>query len=86
MPPIITGLLNSKKYTTSAEPESYKEKKEPDPFPRENYIDARIVFDQNILTAQGYAFSDFALKIWDWFNIYDYEGEKEELRKQFTPD
>ncbi|MBY8989266.1 MAG: hypothetical protein KGD58_00800 [Candidatus Lokiarchaeota archaeon] len=38
--------------------------------------------EKNILTAQGNAFVDFALKIWDWYNAYDYEGEREELEKQ----
>ncbi|MFX1302858.1 MAG: DJ-1/PfpI family protein [Promethearchaeota archaeon] len=80
-----SGILDGKKYTTSEEPLYYKEKNVPDPFPRENYVDARVVLDGNILTAKGYAFSDFALKIWDWYNIYDSEEEKEELRKQFTP-
>ena len=80
-----SGILDGKKYTTSAEPQSYEEKNEPDPFPRENYVNARLVLDGNILTAQGYAFTDFALKIWDWYNVYDYEGEKEELKDQFTP-
>jgi len=29
---------------------------------------------------------DFALKIWDLYDLYDDEGDKEELRRQFTPD
>ncbi|MFX1419372.1 MAG: DJ-1/PfpI family protein [Promethearchaeota archaeon] len=80
-----SGILDGKKYTTSADPQSYKEENKPDPFPRENYVETRLVLDGNILTAKGYAFSDFALKIWDWFDVYDDEEEKEELRKQFFP-
>jgi len=64
----------------------YEEKKEVDPFPRDTFVDKRVVQDGNIITAQGFAFVDFALKIWDWFNLYDYEEEKEELKKQFTPE
>jgi len=30
-------------------------------------------------------FADFALQIWDWFNLYEYDAEKEEYKKQFTP-
>ncbi len=79
------GVLNGIKYTTTAPPESYEEKKEEDPFPRETYIEDRVVQDGNIITAQGHAFVDFALTIWDWFNLYDNEKEKEELKIQFSP-
>ena len=78
------GILKGRKYTTSQEPKDYKEKNELDPFPRDTYVDTRIVQDGNIITAQGYAFVDFALKIWDWFNVYEYDGEREELKAQFT--
>ncbi|MEE9377711.1 MAG: DJ-1/PfpI family protein [Candidatus Lokiarchaeia archaeon] len=81
-----SGILKGKNYTTSAEPQAYKEKNEVDPFPRETYVKTRLIQDGNIITAQGYAFADFALKIWDWYDLYDYDGEKEELKKQFTPD
>jgi putative intracellular protease/amidase len=80
-----SGILNGKKYTTSALPESYQEKKEKDPFPRETYLKTRVIQDRNILTAQGYAFVDFALTIWDWYNLYDNDKEKEELKIQFSP-
>ncbi|UCC20293.1 MAG: DJ-1/PfpI family protein [Promethearchaeota archaeon] len=80
-----SGILNGKKYTTSADPQSYKEEKLEDPFPRDTYIETRIVQDGNIITAQGYAFTDFALKIWEYFDLYENEQEKEELRKQLTP-
>ncbi|MFW9827274.1 MAG: DJ-1/PfpI family protein [Candidatus Thorarchaeota archaeon] len=79
------GVLNGVKYTASAPPEEYKEKKEEDPFPREKYIEDRVVQDGNIITAQGHAFVDFALTIWDWFNLYDNEKEKKELKIQFSP-
>jgi putative intracellular protease/amidase len=78
------GVLEGVKYTTSQTPEVYEETNEIDPFPRETYLETRIIQDGNILTAQGYAFVDFALKIWDWFNVYDYDGEREELLEQFT--
>ena len=80
-----TGILNGKQYTTSAAPQSYEEKNETDPFPRNSYVETRIIQDGNIITAQGYAFTDFALKIWDWYNLYDNETEKEDLRKNYTP-
>ena len=79
------GLLNSKKYATSMYPQDYEEKNEKDPFPRETYTDDRIALDGNLLTAKGHAFVDFALEVWDWFKIYDYDGEKEDSKKFFSP-
>jgi len=81
-----TGILNGKKYTTTKEPSSYEEKNEIDPFPRDSYVEKRVIQDGNLITAKGYAFTDFALKIWDWYDLYDNEKEKEDLRKDFTPD
>lgn len=80
-----TGILNGKKYTTSEEPQSYEEKNEVDPFPRATYVEARVVQDGNIITAKGHAFTDFALKIWDWYNLFENEKEKEDFKKDFTP-
>ncbi|MFX0023993.1 MAG: DJ-1/PfpI family protein [Candidatus Hermodarchaeota archaeon] len=81
-----SGVLNGKKYTTTKEPQSYEEENEEDPFPRETYVETRAIRDGNIITAKGYAFSDFALKIWDWFNLYDNDQEKEDLKIQYTPE
>jgi putative intracellular protease/amidase len=78
------GILKNKRYTTSETAQVYVEAKKPDPFPRETYEDSRIVQDGHIITAQGHAFIDFALKIWDWFNAYDYEGERAEIESLFT--
>lgn len=79
------GLLENRNYTTSMFPSDYKEKNEPDPFPRHNYIETRLVKDANIITARGNAFVDFALEIWDWFDLYEYDTEKEECKEIFSP-
>jgi putative intracellular protease/amidase len=81
-----SGVLKGKKYTTTRLPESYEEENIEDPFPRETYVETRLIQDGNIITAKGHAFTDFALKIWDWYNLYENEEEKEQLRKEFTPD
>lgn len=81
-----SGILSGRKYTTSEEAQSYEEINEKDPFPRDSYVETRVIQDGNIITAKGYAFTDFALKIWDWYDLYDNEEEKNQLRKQFTPD
>lgn len=79
------GLLEHRKYATSMFPSDYEEKNEPDPFPRNNYIETRVIKDANIITARGNAFVDFALEIWDWLNCYDHETEKEECKELFSP-
>ena len=79
------GFLNSRKYTTSLDPQYFEENNEIDPFPRDTYVDARVVQDDNLITAKWHAFIDFALEISDWFNLYDYDSEKEELKKLLTP-
>ena len=81
----LSGILKSKKYTTSREPQSYEEINEKDPFPRDTYVETRVIQDGNIITAKGFAFTDFALKIWDWFDLYENAEEKDVLKKQFTP-
>jgi putative intracellular protease/amidase len=78
------GILNDKKYTCSMEPEEYREKNEEDPFPRANYVEKRVVRDHNIITAKGNAFVDFALEIWDFLELYEYETEKEECKTLFS--
>jgi 4-methyl-5(b-hydroxyethyl)-thiazole monophosphate biosynthesis len=81
-----SGIFNSKKFTTTMTPEEYKEKKEADPFPRENYIEKRMVKDNNIVTAKGSAFVDFALEIFEWFKLYDNDAEREECKVMWTPE
>ena len=53
-----------------------------DPFPRENFVLERVVRDENIITAQGIAFIDFAIEICDWFNLF----ENQEDRNNFAKD
>ena len=81
-----SGILNGKNYTTTRTPERYKEENIEDPFPRETFVETRVVQDGNIITAIGHAFTDFALKIWEYFDLFENEEEKEFLRKEFTPD
>ncbi len=57
-----------------------------DPFPRANFIDRRVVRDQNIITAHGTAFIDFAVEICDWFALFSSEQEKNEFIKSIKGD
>lgn len=54
---------------------------EEDPFPRENFIQERVVRDGNIITAQGTAFIDFAIEICDWFNLFENKDDRDNFAK-----
>lgn len=60
-----SGILDDIKFTTSRTHERYLELQQEDPFKWENFEETRIVYEHNILTAKGYAYNDFALKIWE---------------------
>ncbi len=73
------GILNNVKYTTSIvewnqiRREQFKEE---DPFPRENFINTRVVRDGNVITSKGISFVDFAVELADYFGLFKDEGEK----------
>jgi putative intracellular protease/amidase len=81
-----TGILDSKRFTTSRTPDSYFELNQPDPFNWSNYMDTRVVVDGNIITSQGYAFSDFAIAIWEHLGLISTIEEKTEWTSRFFPD
>lgn len=78
------NILQSRKYTTSMIEwtENYKQQYEEfDPFPRENFVNERVVVNENLITAQGVAFIDFACEICDWFKLFKNKDEKEQFLK-----
>lgn len=80
-----SGVLNNVKYTTPVvewTKEHIEVFGEKDPFPRENFVQERVVRDRNIITGQGIAFIDFAIEICDWFNLF----ENQELKDKFAKD
>lgn len=79
-----SGILNNVKYTTPVVQWSEKHKEvfgEKDPFPRENFIQKRVVRDGNIITAQGIAFIDFAIEICDWFNLFENQEDRDNFER-----
>ena len=48
-----SGILENIKFTAAVEPQEYDEKNEIDPFPRYNYLEERMVKDNNILQQRG---------------------------------
>lgn len=78
-------LLDNRRYTTSCTPEHIQKLGVPDPFPRNQYIDERVVTDGNIITAKGHAFVDFALAIQKYLGFYDQNKQSlDRLYKSIT--
>lgn len=80
------GILNKVSYTTPIT--SWTEKHmeifgEADPFPRDNYIEKRVVADKNIITALGTAFLDFAVEICNWLQLFESEEDKNRFIKLY---
>lgn len=74
------GILDRVKYTTSivewnqARKDAFKEDK--DPFPRQNFIDTRVVRDGNVITSKGVSFVDFAIEVADYFGMFKTENDR----------
>ncbi len=76
------GILNKCNFTTSCSTDKIKTLGVVDPFPRENYVEDRVVTDKNIITAKGRAFVDFSFAIFDYLGVYQgQDSEKEKLFK-----
>lgn len=58
--PARAGLLAGRSYTTSLTAAHFRQAGLEDPFPREGFLNRRVVVDGNLITAQGHAFIDFA--------------------------
>ena len=72
------GILDHYQYTTSCSPEKIKQLGVPDPYPRQNFVTARCVTDRNLITAQGYAFVDFAISVCDYLHIFENDIQRYE--------
>lgn len=71
-------MLKEYQYTTSCSEEKIKSLGCADPFNRQNFADRRTVVDRNVITAQGYAFVDFAKAVCDYLQIFDNEQQEYE--------
>lgn len=81
------GILNKVKFTTSIVEWSQSRREqfnEDDPFPRENFIDARVVRDKNVITSKGISFVDFAIEVADYFGQFKDKNEKHEFFNTIT--
>ena len=64
------GILDQHRFTTSCSEETIQSLGVPDPYPRKNFVEARVVRDEHVITAKGSAFVDFAFAIADYLDIY----------------
>jgi putative intracellular protease/amidase len=72
------GVLDNHKYTTTLTVDALKGRGEEDFFPRENFLDLKVVRDRNVITAVGSSFIDFAVEIGDYLGVYENAEEKKE--------
>lgn len=70
------GVLDRHLFTTSCSEETIRHLGVADPFPRQNFRDARVWQDGHVITAQGHAPVDFAAAVCRYFGVYD-DPEKE---------
>ena len=80
------GVLNKVSYTTPITRWTEKHVEvfgDGDPFPRENYMEKRVVTDKNVITALGTAFFDFAVEICDWLQLFESEEDKNRFIKLY---
>lgn len=73
------GILADHMFTTSCSAEKVRQTGQKDPYPWENYVAARVYQDRNILTAQGYAFVDFAKAVCRRLHVFSEEQEEYEM-------
>lgn len=73
------GILHSRPFTTSCSPERITRLGVEDPFPRQSFVDRRVVCEGHVITAQGRAFVDFSFAVFDYLGIYSSQEERDRL-------
>lgn len=74
------GVLDHRRFTTSCSVDTIRSLQVPDPYPRRNSVDERVVRDGHVITAKGSAFVDFAFAVAEALGVYaGRQGEKDKL-------
>ena len=73
------GILKDHTFTTSCSPEKVRSFGTWDPYNWDNYVQARVHRDRNVITAQGYAFVDFAKAVCDYLHVFRSAEEEYEM-------
>ncbi len=79
-----SGVIGNRRYTTSIESWGNEQKSlfgVENPFDWVYYRDQRVVVDENIITAKGYAFVDFAIAICRALNLFKNDAEIIEFKE-----
>jgi len=79
------GILENVPFTSSMNPQYYRERGLFDPFEWKNDTHARVTVYDHIITAKGAAFIEFALEIWDYLGLYKDPQEKLEDKQMLSP-
>jgi putative intracellular protease/amidase len=81
------GALKDKNYTTTRTAERFKELGVPDPFDWDNKHpeSVRVIRDENIVTATGVAYTDFADVMFDALGLYRGEDDRKSILGDFSP-
>jgi putative intracellular protease/amidase len=79
------GVLAGKRYTTDCSEQHIRQQGAPDPFNWANYLDRDLVRDDNVVTAKGCAFINFAIEIADYLHVFADPAEKQRLANCFKP-
>lgn len=77
------GVLDNHLYTTTLTKDYFKDNGIEDCFPRENYLEEKVVRSENIITAKGKSFVDFGVEILEYFNLFDDNDEKQWFGKSY---
>lgn len=77
------GVLSNHLYTTTLAPDYFMENGIEDCFPRNNYLEEKVVKHENIITAKGTSFIDFGIEITDYLDLFDDAEEREMCRRVF---
>ena len=69
------GVLDDHRFTTSCPPKHIEELGVESPFPWKNFVQARVLRDGPVITAQGNAFVDFAEAVCDAVGMFESSAE-----------
>jgi len=81
------GILDKVRYTTSIVEWNEMRRqqfKEEDPFPRENFVNTRVVRDGDVITSQGISFVDFGVEVADYFGQFKSPEDKRAFLNTIT--
>ena len=77
------GILDNHSYTTTLGEDYFEKNGIKDCFPRQNYLEEKVVRHENVITAKGNSFIDFGIEVVDYISVFDDVEEKEMCADNF---